>query len=56
MHISTKNISKMVTKKANISSAIKYEIAYGLSISIFIFDIGSFRVPGQGHGILTLYL
>ena len=35
MYTSTVNISKMVTDRANITIDIEYEVAYGLSISIF---------------------
>ena len=40
MHIWTGNISQTVTGRANIVIANKYDIAYGLSIVIFIFDLG----------------
>ena len=36
-------ISKMVTVRKNIIIAIKYEVTYGLLISIFRFDLGSFE-------------
>ena len=42
MHISNVNISKMITDRENLTITIKYEVAYGLSISIFRFDIGLF--------------
>ena len=37
--MSTANISKMVTDGANITIANKYDVAYGLSISIFKDDL-----------------
>ena len=40
MTILTANISKMMTDTAHITTAIKYEIVYGLLISIFIFGLG----------------
>ena len=42
MHISTQNISEMVTDRVNITNAIKYEVTSGLSISIFRFDLEPF--------------
>ena len=42
MHILTANISKMLTDEVNITIAIKYEVTYGLSISIFTLDLGPF--------------
>ena len=39
---STANVSKMVTDGANITIAIKYEVTYVLSISIFKFDLSPF--------------
>ena len=36
MHISTVNISNRVTDKANITMAITYEVAYGLSTSMHV--------------------
>ena len=39
LNSSTANISKIVTDKSNITIAIKYEIAYGLLISIFRFHL-----------------
>ena len=42
MHISTANISKIVTDMANITIGFKYEFAYELSISIFTFDFSPF--------------
>ena len=39
LHISTANISKIMTDEAKII-AIKYEVAYGLLIGIFRFDLG----------------
>ena len=35
MHISTMNISKMVTDRANVNIVNKQEVAYGFSIVIF---------------------
>ena len=40
MHILTANISKMITDRANISLAIKYDVTCRLSISIFGVDLG----------------
>ena len=40
MHISTVNITKMVTVGAYITIGITYDVKCGLSISIFIFDFG----------------
>ena len=34
------DISKMVTDRVNIITAVEYEVAYGLSISIFRFNYG----------------
>ena len=42
MHISTANVFKIVKDTTNITNAIKYEAAYGLSISVFRFDLGLF--------------
>ena len=42
MYILTANIYKMVTDRDNIAIAIKFEVEYGLSISIFRFDLGPF--------------
>ena len=42
IHILTTNISKMFTDRANIATAIKYDVACGLSISIFKVDLGLF--------------
>ena len=39
MHISTANIYKMMTDTANSTIAITYEVAPGLSINIFRFDL-----------------
>ena len=39
INILTVNISKMITDRTNITIAIKYEIEYGLSISVFKFDL-----------------
>ena len=39
-HISTVNISKMTTDRVKVNIAIKYEVAYELSI--FRFDLGQF--------------
>ena len=36
------NISKMMTDMAHLTIAIKFEVAYGLFIIIFKFDLGSF--------------
>ena len=44
MHISIVNISQTVK-----DSAIKYEVIYGLSISIFIFDLVNSKGQRQGH-------
>ena len=41
-HTSTVNISKIVADMANITIAMKYEVAYKLSIGIFRFDLGPF--------------
>ena len=41
MYISTVIISKMVTDRVKITIVIKYEVTYGLSISISRFDLGS---------------
>ena len=38
MHISIANISKMMTARVNITIAIRYELACGISIIIFGFD------------------
>ena len=40
MHNSTANTSKIVTYGANSAIAIKYEVTYGLSISIFRLEVG----------------
>ena len=40
MHISTANISKMVTDKVNIAISIKNRVTYGFWISIFRFGHG----------------
>ena len=46
MHILTDNISKMVKDRAdirrNITNAISYEAAYGLSLRLFKSDLGPF--------------
>ena len=42
MHISTANIYKMITDRENITTAYKYEIERGLSISIIRVDLGLF--------------
>ena len=42
VHISTVNISKMMTYMANIIIAMKYEAAYWLSIDIFRFYLVPF--------------
>ena len=42
IHISTANMSKIVTYRSNITIVIQYEVAYRHSISIFMFDLGSF--------------
>ena len=42
MRISTDNIYETLTDAANIAIANKYKVAYGLSISAFTFDRGSF--------------
>ena len=44
MHIYTANISKTVTDSANITIAVKCDVAYGFSISIFIVDLGLFII------------
>ena len=44
MHISHVNILQMVNDKANSITAIKYEVAYVLSISIFRFDMHALKV------------
>ena len=36
------NIAQMVKYRADITLDMKYEVAYGLSISIFTFDLGPF--------------
>ena len=41
MNFSTAVIIKVVTDGANITITIKYEVAYGLSIRIFKFDLDS---------------
>ena len=41
MYISTVNISQTVTNSAGIAIVNKSKVAYGLSIGINIFDIGS---------------
>ena len=40
MQISIANFLQMVTDRANIAIANKYQVAYGLSIVIFAFDLG----------------
>ena len=42
MHILIDNISQMVTNKANIVIANKYNVAYDLSIGKSAFDLGPF--------------
>ena len=42
MHILNGRILQMVTDKGNVAIANKYEVAYGLSVGIFIFDVGPF--------------
>ena len=42
VHISTVNMSQMVTDGANVVIGNKEKLACGLSISIFAFDVGSF--------------
>ena len=42
MHISTVNICKIVTDRANIAIVNKQELAHGLSNIIFRFDLGLF--------------
>ena len=39
MHILTAIISKMVTDDASITIADKYEVAYGLSVSVYGVDL-----------------
>ena len=48
MHISTVNISQMVTDRASIAIA-NTEVAYGLSSGILTFDLGPFKGQVQGH-------
>ena len=40
---STANMFEMVTDKDNINTAIEYEVAYELSISIFKFNLDLFK-------------
>ena len=42
MHISTLNVSDMVTDRENITTAVKLEVMYGLSIRTFTFDLDPF--------------
>ena len=42
MHIYTINILEMVTDWVRITNAIKYQVRYGLSIGIFIFQFDQF--------------
>ena len=52
MYISIVNISKMVTDRTNITIAIKYEIADGLSKIIFRYDLTNFKVQlGHWNGV-----
>ena len=44
MHISTVKISKMFADSVNIAIVIQYDVASGLSISVFRVDLGLFRV------------
>ena len=39
----------MVKDMANISVAIKQDVAYGLLIGIFTFDLGASKGQGQSH-------
>ena len=42
MHVSTEIISLIVIDRANTAVSMRSEVAYGLSVSIFEFDHGSF--------------
>ena len=42
MHIPTVIISQTVNNEVSIIITIKYEVAYGLSITIFRFNLGLF--------------
>ena len=42
VHISTVNTSQTVTDRADIPIVSKYEVAYGLSINVFRFNLGTF--------------
>ena len=43
MHISTAIITKMVIDGANITINIKYEVEYGLLITVFRFDLEYYK-------------
>ena len=49
IHISTVNISKMVSNRTNITIAMKYEVTNGLSIGIFRFILAHCKGQGQGR-------
>ena len=56
MHISTVNISQMVTDRSNITINIKYKNLHWLSIGIFRFHHGTFKGQGEApfeHEYLT---
>ena len=42
MNILTATISQMVTDKANIAIVNEYNVAYGISVVMFTFDLGPF--------------
>ena len=48
MQISTSNISKMVTNRANITIAINYDVAY-MSFQLSYLDLTIARSKGQGQ-------
>ena len=53
IHTWTMNISKKVTDRVNTTIAIKYEVEYGLSISVFRFDLRLFKGQlGSWNGML----
>ena len=49
MHISSVNISKMVTDSANITIAIEYDVTYGRLLAYLRLILGYFRGHCLGH-------
>ena len=47
IHISTVNICKIVTDRANIAFVKKYELAHGLSNIVLRFDRGLFSISAR---------